>query len=78
MEHAKRHATPRATGVSNVAYDLTTILTNKLQGAAAFEEYKLDAQEAGDQEAMQLLEQLEQREVEDIGKLKSLVAQRLR
>ncbi|MBX5492200.1 MAG: hypothetical protein IRZ14_13685 [Chloroflexi bacterium] len=74
---AKQQSEQR-TGVSNVAYDLVTILQNKLKGIAAFEEYKLDAQAAGDQEVLDLLTRLEQRERQDVDQLKQLVVQRLR
>ena len=37
MQQAKRRA-DRVSGVSNVAYDLVTVLTNKLEGTAAMEE----------------------------------------
>lgn len=64
-----------ATGVKNVTYDVMTVLTNKLQGIAAIEQYKQDAQ--GDQEVLQCFEQIQQREREDVDKLKELVASRL-
>lgn len=77
MEQAKQ-LTNKITGVSNVGYDLLTILQNKLQAIAAFEEYKLDAEEAGDQVALDLLTELEQRECKDVETLKRLVVDRLR
>ena len=76
MEQAKREA-HRVSGVSNVAYDLLTILQNKLTAVAAMEEYKTDAQEQGDKDALELLSQLERRESEDIAQLKRIVAARL-
>ena len=76
MEQAKRGA-ERVSGVSNVAYDLVALLENKLTGIAALEEYKQDAQQAGDQEVQQLLDQLQQRQREDVDRLKRLVVQRL-
>lgn len=74
MVKTKQHA-DSATGVGNVTYDVMTVLTNKLQGVAAIEEYKQDAK--GDQEVMQCFEQIEQREREDIDKLREIVAKRL-
>lgn len=53
---AKRQ-TEEKTGVSNVTYDLLTVLQNKLTGVAAIEEYKIDAKDHGDNEAMQLFEE---------------------
>jgi hypothetical protein len=70
-----KQRTHQATGVENVTYDLMTVMTNKLQGIAAIEQYMQDAQ--GDQEAMQCFQHIEQREREDIDKLRGLVAQRL-
>jgi len=78
MEQAKREAAPRVSGISNLAYDLTALLHNKLKGVAAFEEYKQDARDAGDQEALTLLEHLEQRAVEDAHRLKDILCQRLK
>ena len=76
MEQAKRHCS-QMSGVSNVTYELLAILSNKLRGIAAMEEYKLDAREADDHEFMSLLDQLELRECEDVASLKALVATRL-
>ena len=50
------------TGVSNVAYDLMVVLTNKLEGVAAMEEYKLDADAANDAAVRAAFERIEQRE----------------
>ncbi len=62
-------------GVSNVAFDLLTILENKLQGVAAMEEYLLDC--GGDAEVRALLQDLQRREVEDVARVKSLLVKRL-
>jgi hypothetical protein len=70
-----KQRTHQATGVENVTYDLMTVLTNKLQGIAAIEQYKRDAQD--DREAMQCFQSIEQRERDDIDTLRGLVAQRL-
>lgn len=74
MASEKRQAESQ-TGVENVTYDLMTVLTNKLQGIATIEQYKQDAQ--GDQDALQCFEQIQQREREDVDRLRNLVAQRL-
>jgi hypothetical protein len=76
IEQAKR-GTERVSGVPNLAYDLLAVLYNKLEGIAALEEYKQDAQAAGDQEALALLEELQQRGTEEVGRLRPLVARRL-
>jgi hypothetical protein len=77
MEQAKRRAAERVSGVPNVTYDLVALLYNKLEGVAAIEEYKLDAQEAGDQEVQRLLDQLQQRAREDVDKLQAALRSRL-
>jgi hypothetical protein len=76
MEAAKRQS-ERVTGVSNVAYDLMVVLTNKLEGIAAMEEYKLDAESAGDPEVRALFEKVVQREREEIDEFRELLIPRL-
>jgi hypothetical protein len=71
---AKRRS-DRVTGVSNVAYDLMVILTNKLEGVAAIEEYKEDAQ--GDKQVLDLLNRLQQQSHQEIQELQSLLTQHL-
>jgi hypothetical protein len=73
---AKRDASA-ITGVSNIAYDLMVVLTNKLEAIAAIEEYKIDAAEAGDAEAQAMLERIEQSERDAIDQLRALVVSRL-
>ncbi len=77
LDQAKRQS-DQASGVSNVAYDLVSILHNKLQAISAMEIYKKDAQQAGDREVATLLEEFERRDSEDVNRLKQLVASRLR
>ncbi len=77
MENAKRQ-TDEITGVSNLTYDLMMVLTNKLQGIAAIEAYKLDAEQEGDQEAQALLEEIQRGDRQDVERLRAMVAQRLR
>lgn len=74
MVQAKRQA-DSTTGIENTTYDVMTVLTNKLQGVAALQEYKKDAQ--GDQEVLQCFEEIEERERKDIDKLRGIVAKRL-
>jgi len=76
QEEAKRHS-ERVTGVSNVAYDLMVVLTNKLEGVAAMEEYKLDADAANDPEVRAALERIEQRERQSIEELHGLLVAHL-
>lgn len=65
------------TGVSNVAYDLMAVLYNTLEGVAALEEYKLDAEEQGDNEAGALFEELQQHQNQMVDRLYRMLAQRL-
>lgn len=76
QENAKRRS-ERVTGVPNVAYDLMVVLTNKLEGVAAMEEYKLDADAANDPEVRAAFERIEQRERECIEELRGLLMARL-
>ena len=73
---AKRQS-ERVTGVSNIAYDLLVVLSNQLEGGAAIQEYKLDADDANDREARAALEQIEQRQRQGIDELQGLLIARL-
>ena len=72
-----KHDASTVTGVSNVAYDLMVVLTNKLEAIAAIEEYKIDAAEAGDAEARALFERIEASERDAIEQLRNLVVSRV-
>lgn len=74
MVSQKRNA-ENVSGVSNVAYDLMSVLTNKLEGIAAMEQYKQDA--LGDQEVLDCFNALEQQARQDVDKLRQLVTNRL-
>jgi hypothetical protein len=76
QDEAKRRS-ERVTGVSNIAYDLMAVLTNKLEGVAAIEEYKLDAEAAGDQDVRAAFDRIEQRERQNIEELRGLLSDRL-
>ena len=54
------------TGVPNTIYDLITLIHNKLQGVAALEQYKRDAQSAGDDALLALFEDLQRRDQAEI------------
>lgn len=77
LDRAKQQS-EQISGVSNIAYDLMAVMTNKLEGIAAMEEYKLDAEDAGDTEVQDLLNLMEQQEVSDVDKIKKLLLQRLK
>jgi deazaflavin-dependent oxidoreductase (nitroreductase family) len=76
QEEAKRRS-ERVTGVSNVAYDLMVVLTNKLEGVAAMEEYKLDADAANDAAVRTVFERIEQRDRQCIDELRGLLIDHL-
>jgi hypothetical protein len=76
LEQAKRRCS-EVSGVSNSAYDVLAILTNKLHRIAAMEAYKLDAAEAEDQELAALLDTLVHRQCENVARLKDLADKRL-
>lgn len=77
IEQAKR-TSDEVTGVSNVTYDLISVVHNKLQAVAAMEGYKRDAEQAGDNEVSQCLDRMVRRETEDLDELRGLLAGRLR
>ena len=76
QEQAKRRS-ELISGVSNVAYDLLALLYNQLEEIAAIEEYKIDAEDAGDQDVLTLLDHIQQRAREDVDMLRSALSQRL-
>ncbi|GBD17294.1 hypothetical protein HRbin26_02213 [bacterium HR26] len=76
QEQAKRRS-EIISGVSNVAYDLLALLYNQLEEIAAIEEYKIDAEDAGDQEMLALLDQIQQRAREEVDLLRTALSQRL-
>ena len=65
----------RVSGVSNVAYDLISVMNNKLEGIAALEIYKQDAE--GHQEVQSLFNDLQQQATQDVARIKGLLAQHL-
>ena len=69
--------TAQVTGVSDVAYDLMIVLTNKLEGVAAMQEYMQDAEEAGDAEVKACFERLAKLDREAIDELRPLLARHI-
>ena len=53
--------------VDNLTYDLLSVLHTKLEGLEAYKKYMQDAQ--GDQECLQLFQQLQQQDTQVIGQL---------
>ncbi len=77
IEQAKR-TTDQTTGVSNVTYDLISVVHNKLQAVAAMEGYKRDAESSGDSEVVDCFDRMIGRETEDLDELRGLLAGRIR
>ena len=78
--HAMKQAsggTQASGGVSNIAYDLLSMLHNTLEALATIETYTRDAQAAGDKEAEAFFTQWQQTATEQAGQLRDLLAQRL-
>lgn len=64
-----------AMGMSNVSYDLLSVLQNKLEGMEAYDKYIQDAQQAGDQQCQQLLSQIKQQDGQQVEQLRNAVEQ---
>ena len=77
MERAERQSAERVTGISNVAYDLITLLQNKLEAITACEVYKQDAQEAGNARALSVLEHCQDVDRAFVQRLRRLLAEEL-
>ncbi len=75
MSMQEKRQAERVSGVPNITYDLIAVLHNKLEGIAALQQYKQDAQ--GDQEVLSLFNQIEQDETEHVNKLRDLLSRRL-
>ncbi len=75
MSDQAKKQSEQVSGVSNLAFDLLTLLHNKLEGIAALEAYKADAQ--GNQGVSSMLDQLQQTAVQDVQKLKPLLVKEL-
>jgi rubrerythrin len=76
MSQEKRR-TGKLNGVSNVTYDVMTMLQSKLEALEAYEIYRRDAQEAGDREVEEALTQISQHDAQHAQRLKDLLKQRL-
>ncbi len=76
MEQAKRGA-ERISGIPNVTYDLVAVLYNKLEGIAAMEEYRQDAEAAGDREVADFFGACQRTSRIEVDRLQQLLAGRL-
>ena len=77
LEDAKRNA-GRISGVSNLAYDLMVVLTNKLEAIAAVEEYLLDADAANAAEVRAVFERIQADDRAHVDLLRDLLVSHLR
>lgn len=59
--------------VSDVFYDVVTILHEKLQGLDALNKYEQDAQQGGHQRFAQLIQKIRQNDTECINELKQIL-----
>ncbi len=69
-DDVKKRQSEQLTGVSNIAYDLMIVLSNKLEGIATMEDYRRDAQEAGDSDCSSLFERLQRQDREAVDELR--------
>jgi len=76
MEDVNQNA-QQITGVSNVAYDLMSVLQNFLEAMSAIEVYKEDAEEANDQELLELFNRIQSDLGSYVEALKPLLVSRL-
>lgn len=77
MSVDEKRAAEDVSGVSNVTYDLMATLTAKLEGIAAMEEYIDDAKEEDADEVRAVFEELQQRDTQDVSRLRDLLRQHL-
>ena len=67
----------QASGVSDLAFDLLTLLQNKLQAIAAIEVYKQDARAADHHHVLEFLERCEEADRRAVEELRAMVAHQL-
>jgi hypothetical protein len=67
----------KASGVSDLAFDLLTLLQNKLQAIAAIEVYKQDARAAEHHHVLDFLERCEEADRRAVEELRAMVAHQL-
>ncbi len=66
-----------ATGTPDITYNLISIAYHALQGAETYDQYIQDAQQAGDQELAQFLQQVKQENAQRANRAKELLAKQL-
>jgi hypothetical protein len=73
----ERESLEHLSGVSNVAFDLISLLHNKLEAIAALETYKRDAQMAGFHHVYDFLQQCQDNDRRTVDHLRAMVANHL-
>lgn len=63
-------ATTNAQTLSNLEYDLLTVLHNKAEAVKAYDAYIRDAQEISSQPCVELFQQLKQRDLEQVQEIR--------
>lgn len=56
-------------GISDLGYDIITLLQSKLEAVDVYDQFIEDAREAGDQQALQLFEQIKQQDAQQVEQL---------
>lgn len=59
--------------MENLSYDLLTTLQSKLEGVSIYDRYIQDSQQAGDQESMNLFQQLKQQDAQQAEQLRAAI-----
>lgn len=66
------------TGTENQHFDLMSVMYHALEGAATYEQYVLDADEAGDQELANFFREVKDTNCQLADRAKAMLVQRLR
>jgi hypothetical protein len=73
----KMATSEQVTGTKNEHYNLVSILYHALQGAETYAQYIRDAEQAGDRELVQFLQEVKAEEERRAERAKALLGQRL-
>ena len=65
------------TGIKNEQYDLVSVLYHSLEGAATYEQYVQDANQAGDQDLVNFFQEVKETNNRLAQRAKELLGQRL-
>jgi hypothetical protein len=77
MSTTSTERTNPARAIPNLAYDLVTVLHNKLEAITALEQYKEDARQAEHHHALKVFTEIQQADREAVHRLKAMVAHEL-